>query len=182
MGLAWAKLLRPLVLGVVGLLALLLIAILFTPPRTSIEIPAPAPTVATSPAPRPDGLTADQSATLASLQRVDDYPLYTMRYIGSTLSGGPQPGVEGAVIAQDASFDSAGGCPAPLRMLARFHAFACSLFAALGDPANRLSAATLTGATAPRCCSSPTGPPRAVTRRSRWWISRISASAMERLT
>ncbi len=138
-GLAWARPLRPLVLGVVGLLALLLLAIVFTPPRAPIQAPAPMPTAAASPTPRTDGLTADQAATLSSLRKVDDYPLYTMRCIGSTLSGGPQPGVEGAGIAQNASFDSAGGpTPAPLRMLARFPAFACSLFAALGDPANRL--------------------------------------------
>jgi hypothetical protein len=36
----------------------------------------------------------------------------------STLSGGPQPGVEGAAMVNAASFDSAGGpTPAPLRML-----------------------------------------------------------------
>ena len=85
-GLAWARVIRPLVLAVGGLLALLLIAILFTPPRTRIETPAPAPTVATSPAPRPDGLTADQAATLGSLRKVEEYPLYTMRYDAGTRS------------------------------------------------------------------------------------------------
>ena len=86
-GLAWARVIRPLVLAVSGLLALLLIAILFTPPRARIPDRRPrVPTVATSPAPRPDGLTADQAATLGSLRKVDDYPLYTMRYDAGTRS------------------------------------------------------------------------------------------------
>ena len=40
-GLAWARVVRPLVLAVSGLLALLLIAILFTPPRARIQAPGP---------------------------------------------------------------------------------------------------------------------------------------------
>ena len=86
-GLAWARILRPFVLAAFGLLALLLIAILFTPPRAPIQAPAPAPTMfaaptgVASPTSRPDGLTADQAATLSSLRKVDEYPLYTMRYV-----------------------------------------------------------------------------------------------------
>lgn len=38
-GLAWARAARPLVLGAIGLLALLLLAILFTPPRAPIQVP-----------------------------------------------------------------------------------------------------------------------------------------------
>ncbi len=69
--------------------------------------------VETTPTPRADGLTAQQAATLGSLQKVDAHPLYTMRYIG----------------AYDArqSFDA----PATER------AWGCSLFAALGDPNNK---------------------------------------------
>jgi len=79
-GLAWARIMRLLVLAVGGLLALLLLLVVLTPPRAPIQAPAPPPTAAASPAPRADGLTADQSATLESLRKVDEYPLYTMRY------------------------------------------------------------------------------------------------------
>jgi hypothetical protein len=67
--------------------------------------------------PRADGLTHEEAATLSSLAKVDDYPLYTMRYYGAssrpTTSDTRTFGV---------SRDSWG----------------CSLFAALGDPQNRL--------------------------------------------
>lgn len=80
-------------------------------------------------APRPDGLTAEQAATLGSLRRVDAYPLYTMYY-----RRGVGPPVAGS---RPANKVEAGWKPAgwgdganPL--------WACSLFAALGDPENRL--------------------------------------------
>ena len=75
-GLAWARVMRPLVLGAIGLLALALLAVVFTPPRP----PSHAPAATEAPAPRADGLTTDQVAMLSSLRKVDDYPLYTMRY------------------------------------------------------------------------------------------------------
>ena len=121
-GLAWARVVRPLVLAVSGLLALLLIAILFTPPRAPFQPPAPVSSVATLPTPRPDGLTPDQAATLASLQKVDDYPLYTMRYgnnIRSNDSGRSQQSRATEVATTNT-------------------VWACSLFAALGDAENRL--------------------------------------------
>ena len=62
---------------------MLLIAVSFTPPRVRFQVSIPAPTPLTSPTAQPDGLTADQAATLSSLQKVDDYPLYTMRYVGA---------------------------------------------------------------------------------------------------
>ena len=82
-GLVWARFLRPLVLAAIGLAALLLIAVLFTPPRVRFQASIPAPTPLTSPTAQPDSLTPDQAATLSSLQKVDDYPLYTMRYFGA---------------------------------------------------------------------------------------------------
>ena len=109
-GLVWARFLRPLVLTAIGLAALLLIAVVFTPPRVRFEAPIPV----TSPTAQPDGLTADQAATLSSLKKVDNYPLYTMRYIGT-------PRISEAGEASETS---------PV--------FACSLFAALGDPHDRL--------------------------------------------
>ena len=137
-GLTWARVLRPLVLAAIGLLALLLIAILFTPPRAPIQAPAPAMTAPMLPTPRPDGLTADQAATLSSLRKVDDYPLYTMRYqAGRPRSQQPsqsRPAATDDSLRRQASqwwqrFQPPG---------ALNPTWACSLFAALGDPENRL--------------------------------------------
>jgi len=61
----------------------------------------------------PAGMTIEEAATLASLELVDDYPLYTMTYIGEYASSG-----YGAAIAQDQH-------PAN---------WACSLFALYGNP------------------------------------------------
>ena len=115
-GLVWARFLRPLVLAVIGLLALLLIAVLFTPPRAPFSSPPPALMAGASPTPQPAGLTPDQAATLSSLQKVDDYPLYTMRYVGAPL---------GSDTAETSQVFAEGD-------------WACSLFAALGDPEDRL--------------------------------------------
>ena len=115
-GLVWARFLRPLVLAVIGLLALLLIAVLFTPPRAPFSSPPPALMAGASPTQQPAGLTPDQAATLSSLQKVDDYPLYTMRYVGAPL---------GSDTAETSQVFAEGD-------------WACSLFAALGDPEDRL--------------------------------------------
>jgi len=49
-------------------------------PSPAVTPTAPAPAQSATPTPRPDGLSPEQAATLASLAKVDDYPLYTMRY------------------------------------------------------------------------------------------------------
>jgi len=59
--------------------------------------------------PRADGLSSEEAATLSSLEQVDDYPLYTMRYYGA--------------YSQRASSTETASLPA----------WACSLFAAPGD-------------------------------------------------
>lgn len=64
------------------------------------------------------GLTTAEIQTLASLTQVDDYPLYTMHYYGDYVQSG----------AGDRRSTTA---PAP-------PTWACSLFAALADPASRL--------------------------------------------
>jgi hypothetical protein len=64
-----------------------------------------------------EGLTADEAATLRSLKQIDDYPLYTMHYQGDY--GAPA-----------SSGETGSAQPAP--------SWGCSLFAALGDPDNRL--------------------------------------------
>ena len=117
-GLTWARVLRPLLLGALALLILLLIAVLQMPPRARVETSAPS--VAVASAMLPDGLTPDQAATLASLKKVDDYPLYTMHYAGASRVS---RALEDSHSSQAAA---AGG------------GWACSLFAALGNPEGRL--------------------------------------------
>ena len=71
-----------------------------------------------------DGLSKEQVLTLRSLEKVDDFPLYTMRYQG---------GYDGQVSSREAKelFGSVSRAEvAP--------AWDCSLFAALGDSDNRL--------------------------------------------
>lgn len=67
------------------------------------------------------------SATLSSLQLVDDYPLYTMRYVGSYEARAALPRLLPSVTALH--FPAGGVCQAP---------WGCSLFAALGDQDDRL--------------------------------------------
>lgn len=90
------------------------------PPATRTPVPTPTASV---PAPSAivepllesgAGLSAEQVATLSGLERLDDYPLYTMHYRGAY-------GRAGAELER-----------APERV------WACSLFAALGDPRNML--------------------------------------------
>ena len=71
---------------------------------------------ASPPSDLPPGLTPDQVATLASLQQVEGYPLYVMHYFDE---------YEPRIYAQEPV-----GPRAP--------AWACSLFAAMGDGENRL--------------------------------------------
>ncbi len=72
-------------------------------------------------------LTEEETATLNSLEQVDDYPLYTMHYIGTypgqVRSYGP------ANLSQPNIASAQTGCRAT---------WGCSLFAALGDEEDRL--------------------------------------------
>jgi len=76
--------------------------------------PTSAPTAVPTPTRRTDGLSSEEAATLSSLEQVDDYPLYTMRYYG----------------AYEQRTSSAETASSP--------AWACSLFAALGDADHKL--------------------------------------------
>ena len=86
-----------------------------TPASAPTHVPAPlaAPPTA-APTSRSDGLSDDEVRTLSSLAKVDDYPLYTLHYYGAY-------NLRMSSIEQ--STDSA---------------WACSLFAALGDTSNLL--------------------------------------------
>jgi hypothetical protein len=80
-----------------------------------INIPAPFAAPATAaPTSRSDGLSDDGVRTLTSLAKVDDYPLYTMHYYGAYSQRSSSI---------ERNTDSA---------------WACSLFAALGDTSNLL--------------------------------------------
>jgi hypothetical protein len=86
-------------------------------PGPTATVGAPAtPTVAASVPSELAGLTEDQTATLLSLEQVDDYPLYTMHYYGAY--AGQASWLDGEQ--QDLAMG-----PSP--------PWACSLFAALGD-------------------------------------------------
>ncbi len=71
-------------------------------------------------------LTKDQAATLRSLELVDDYPLYTMRYVGPYSSQASAASNSSMAALQPSA---QGSCHA---------AWGCSLFAALDDENNRL--------------------------------------------
>jgi len=95
-----------------------------TPPR-----PAASPTHTPAPGEAVPGLSADQAATLGSLERVDDYPLYTMRYYGSyarRVSSAPGAGGPGSPPPPGGGGEGVAAGPA------------CELFAALGDPEHML--------------------------------------------
>jgi len=92
----------------------------FAPTAPPAQLPASTPTSAPQAPGRVDGLSEQDAATLDSLKKVDDYPLYTMRYSSS----------------YDRRASSEG-----LRRLASVSAsptWACSLFAAMGDANNML--------------------------------------------
>lgn len=107
----------------------LITAATLTPPVTTSTPSLVAPPTAT-PAEqgRIFGLSDQDVATLGSLKKVDDYPLYTMRYYGSynqrTFSSDNTQRLENASLKE---LDVAWPCT-----------WACSLFAALGDAGDRL--------------------------------------------
>lgn len=68
---------------------------------------------------RVDGLTNQQAAALEGIKKVDEYPLYTMRYPGDY----PSPGQFSPALPEEAPQFSSSTYPS----------WGCSLFAALGD-------------------------------------------------
>jgi hypothetical protein len=72
-------------------------------------------------------LSEDEITTLGSLQLLDDFPLYTMRYVGAY----PQPILTTTSLrrAETTNLAHPNACQA---------SWGCALFAALGDPDNRL--------------------------------------------
>jgi hypothetical protein len=90
---------------------LLIICALFSgcqsPPAIVEELPA------IDPALIPEGMSAEEASTLATLELVDDYPLYTMTYYGEYVSPEATTAFRPAQLPSD---------------------WACSLFAIFGDP------------------------------------------------
>ena len=86
---------------------------------TPIEHTDAPPAPQTLPADSPEWLNKNQVATLSSLQKIDDHPLYTMHYIGEL------PGI-GLSTHYDDSYSENMTSNIPRS------AWACSLFAALG--------------------------------------------------
>ena len=87
--------------------------------------PTPYPTSTVRPSGR--ALSEDETATLNSLEQLDEYPLYTMRYQGDY----PQP----TFSAIDLSWNETGD---PAIQDACQASWGCALFAALGDASKRL--------------------------------------------
>jgi hypothetical protein len=83
----------------------------------------PVATPTASPTGGAEGLSADEQATLNSLEKVDDYPLYTMRYYGP---------YDEATTIDSGGWMAATAVPGA-SSTANQAAWACSLFVALGD-------------------------------------------------
>ncbi|MGD8966060.1 MAG: linear amide C-N hydrolase [Anaerolineae bacterium] len=94
------------------------------PDPAPTAIPTGTPTATPRSESRVDGLSEDQVAALRGLEQVDDYPLYVMQIRG-TYDQPPSVAEEGG---EGMVRDGATGSPA----------WACSLFAALGDADNML--------------------------------------------
>ncbi len=75
----------------------------------------------------PDGMSSEEAATLSSLELVDDYPLYTMRYAASYSGRAQLNRVPAPITAFEQP--AGGSCQAQ---------WGCSLFAAMGDDKNGL--------------------------------------------
>jgi uncharacterized protein YceK len=99
------------------------------PTATPAPNPTALPTAESAAEDRADGLSEEEAATLSSLERVDDYPLYSMRYTGA---------YEGGVSSAEGFKEWAGENEPSPDLAARVPAWACSLFTASGDADNVL--------------------------------------------
>ena len=104
-----------------ALLALSLLAPLVLLGGCTAAPVTPTPTPAASPLPGSQGLTEDEIATLSSLEKLDEAPLYSMRYYGAYAAQAAAPAEAGALATT--AERPAEACPL---------LWGCSLFAALG--------------------------------------------------
>lgn len=98
-----------------------------TPVPSSLVPTTAAPIPTSTMPPNDQGLSEDQVATLNSLEQLDDFPLYTLRYRGAY----PQPILSSSSLRLAESTN-------PVSKNACQPSWGCSLFTALGDPDNRL--------------------------------------------
>ena len=96
--------------------------------RSPSLLPASTAAPAVAPTPRADGLAHEEAATLATLELVDQHPLYVMRFVGEY--GGRVTQYESGEMFWTAGRNVPTG-------QGELPAWGCSLFAALGDPENR---------------------------------------------
>ncbi len=97
-----------------------------TPSETSPQTASPLPTPGLPSGKR--ALSDDEIATLSSLEQLDDFPLYSMRYVGTYPSSTPAA-AQGPRPAESANLAALNACRPT---------WGCSLFAALGEPGSRL--------------------------------------------
>jgi hypothetical protein len=96
-----------------------------SPSNLSVEIPSStSPPALSSPTAVEgvEGLTEEEIATLSSLEKVDDHPLYTMHYYGTYIQSVTSAELRGSVLIESVRSNPT--------------TWSCSLFAALGDPEN----------------------------------------------
>lgn len=108
-----------------GLISAILVLLLLGGCTREPSTPTPFPTSTLRPGDRI--LSEDEIATLNSLEQLDDFPLYTMRYIGAH----PQPTLSATslLLTETSNLVTQNTCQV---------CWGCSLFAAMGDPDNRL--------------------------------------------
>jgi hypothetical protein len=108
-----------------GLVSAILVSVLLYGCAPAPATTPPLPTSSLRPSDR--GLSEDETATLSSLEQLDDFPLYTLHFIGTY----PQPILTSTNLhpAETADLVTPNACQP---------AWGCALFAALGDPGNRL--------------------------------------------
>jgi hypothetical protein len=119
----------------IGLVSILLFLFGCASPASVSPTTTSAPTLVSTPTNtstgerRADGLSADEVATLSSLEKIDDYPLYTMHYYGAYPQWRSSVEDSGSVARKNLlKHERAETQPA----------WACSLFAALGNEDNML--------------------------------------------
>ena len=87
----------------------------------------PPPSITATLPPVTDGLSEDEVATLSSLEKLDDYPLYSMHYVGDYPSS--VHAASPVRLPEIANQLTPNACPGD---------WGCALFTALGDPEDRL--------------------------------------------
>jgi hypothetical protein len=113
--------------GIISVFVLLSLLSGCTRPMSVTDTEKPTPAQAPTATSDSQSLTSDQVATLSSLQKVDDHPLYVMHYTGAYAN----VALTVVSIMRATTQDVAANNPCSAN-------WGCSLFAAMGDQQNRL--------------------------------------------